>query len=59
MENGDCQVVYTSPETLLEIFHSQVYQNNLVCLAVDEAHLVEKWYACYLRLVYCSSSNIL
>ena len=60
VENGDCQVVYTSPETLLsqrEIFHSQVYQNNLVCLAVDEAHLVEKWYACYLRclLVYCSS----
>ena len=47
--NGDVQLVYLSPESVLshshwrDMFHTLTYQNNLVCLAVDEAHLVEKW----------------
>ena len=48
---GEVQLVYASPETLIlepkwrELLRQTVYQNN-VCLAVDEAHLVEKWYVC-------------
>ena len=48
--HGDYQLVYMSPEAMLlnlrwrEMFRSDVYQNNLMCLAVDEAHCVEKWY---------------
>ncbi len=46
---GEAQLVFMSPESLLsvltwrEMFRSRVYQENFVCLAVDEAHLVEKW----------------
>ena len=46
---GKYQLVYMSPEATLlnlrwrEMFHSDIYQRNLVCLAVDEAHCVEKW----------------
>lgn len=42
-------LVYISPESMLtnlkfrEMFRSDVYQHNLVCLAIDEAHCVEKW----------------
>ena len=48
--NGDVQLVYLSPESVLsqthwrEMFKTPCYHDNLVCLAVDEAHLVEKWY---------------
>lgn len=47
--NGNAQLVYFSPEALLsipfwrELFKTPSYRDNLVCLAVDEAHLVEKW----------------
>lgn len=47
--NGDAQLVYLNPEAVLsqtnwrEIFNTPCYHDNLVCLAVDEAHLVEKW----------------
>ena len=47
--SGGYQLVYISPESLLrvlrwrEMFRSAVYQEHLVALAVDEAHLVEKW----------------
>ncbi len=49
VENGGYQLLYISPEAMLsslrwrEMFLSTVYQHNLVCLAIDEAHLVEKW----------------
>lgn len=48
--NGDMQLVYFSPESLLtipvwrEMLKTPCYKENMVCLAVDEAHLVEKWY---------------
>lgn len=51
VEGGCYQIVYMSPEALLnthswrEMFRSSTYQQNLACLAVDEAHLVDKWYA--------------
>lgn len=47
--HGKYQLVYMSPEAMLlnlrwrEMFRSDVYQSNLRCLAVDEAHCVEKW----------------
>ena len=46
---GDIQLVFTSPETLLsdgtwrDMLRTPVCQDNLVALAVDEAHLVEMW----------------
>ena len=47
---GKVQLVYMSPETVLscpawrEIFRNINFQENLVCLAVDKAHLIEKWF---------------
>lgn len=52
--SGEVQLMYMSPETILtvptwrEMFRSKCYQDNLICLAVDEAHLVQKWYVCVL-----------
>ena len=48
---GDYQLIYISPESLLrvlqwrEMFRSDIYQSNLIGIIVDEAHLVDKWYA--------------
>lgn len=50
---GQCQLVYISPEALLcnlywrEILRSEVWQLNLVALVVDEAHCVQKWLVIY------------
>lgn len=36
-----------SPEAILTVpvfSRTKVFQENVICLAVDEAHLVEKWY---------------
>ena len=47
--DGNVQLLYFSPECILSHSHwrdmlmTPCYQNNLVCLAVDKAHLVEKW----------------
>ena len=49
MCNGTYHVLFVSPETLLrdtgvrDMLLSSVYQDNLVVLAVDEAHCVKKW----------------
>lgn len=46
---GKAQLVYMTPETVLsepmwrEMVRSPTYRSNLVGLAIDEAHLVEKW----------------
>ena len=46
---GEFQLVFMSPKSVLrvlkyrEMFRSIAYQKNLVCLAIDEAHCVEKW----------------
>jgi superfamily II DNA helicase RecQ len=50
--SGEMQLVYMSPEAILtvptwrEMFRNHCYQDNLICVAVDEAHLVEKWCVC-------------
>ena len=50
---GEAQLVFTSPETLLsdstwrDMLRTRIYQENLVALAIDEAHLVEKWSVMY------------
>lgn len=47
--NGMLQLLYFSPEVLLsvkswrEMLRASHYQDNIVCFAVDEAHLVDKW----------------
>jgi ATP-dependent DNA helicase RecQ len=47
--DGQVQLVFGSPEKFLsgsrwrEMLLSPVYQANVMGLAVDEAHLVEKW----------------
>ena len=47
--NGEVQLVFITPENLLdnktyrEMLLSQIYQSNLVALAVDEAHCVKSW----------------
>ena len=49
VERGDYQLVYMSPESVLAVlrwrkmFSSTVYQENLMAMAVDEAHCVDKW----------------
>ena len=46
---GKYKLVFMSPESLLlsprwrEMLRSPIYQDNLVALAIDEAHLVKKW----------------
>ena len=50
--NGEVQLTYMSPETILtcptwrEMFQNHYFQDNLVCMDVDEAHLIEKWCVC-------------
>lgn len=44
--SGMYEIVFTSPENCLkyqEVFISSVYQDHLCCIAVDEAHCIEKW----------------
>lgn len=47
--NGDVQLVYISPESLLnnkqyrQMFQSSAYQNKMVAFVVDEAHCVQMW----------------
>ena len=49
--DGEVQLLYMSPEIILssptwrEVFRNYNFQENIVCLAVDEAHLIEKWCA--------------
>lgn len=49
IKEGTSQLVFISPESLLnntqwrDVLLSDIYQNNIVCLAVDEAHCVPKW----------------
>ena len=46
IQKGDCQLVYISPESMVSVeiwrdmIRSKVYTSNLVCLTVDEAHLI-------------------
>lgn len=49
--NGDIQLVYISPESILtnlryrQMLRSPQYMERLVAVAVDEAHLVKEWLA--------------
>ena len=74
--SGELQLVYMSPETILtvptwrEMFRNRYYRDNLICLAVDEAHLVEKWWVsvhvclvcvcmhgCYTEIAECTCNS--
>lgn len=47
--NGEMNIVYSSPEAMLandrwrEMICSEVYQQNVVAVAVDEAHCITQW----------------
>ena len=47
--NGEYQVVYASPESFLtvprwrDMLSTEVYANNLVAVAIDEAHCIDTW----------------
>ena len=49
VKSGKCALLFISPEALIrgctwrELLRSQIYQENLVAVVVDEAHCVEKW----------------
>ena len=49
IHRGEYHIVYLSPECLVSNLHwremlcIKVYQEKLICLAVDEAHCVPKW----------------
>ena len=49
VKNGEYSLVYMNPESMMtvlqwrEIFRSQLYQQRLKGIVIDEAHCVEKW----------------
>ena len=49
IEQGQCTIVFTPPESLLRnqrwwnMLASPVYQENLIGIAVDEAHCTSHW----------------
>ena len=59
IRNGKTQLLYISPESLLnnlqwrDLLLSEVYQTNLVCVAIDEAHCVPKWYVVHVHVHAC------
>lgn len=61
---GRYQLVFISPESLIrnlrwrEMLQSNVYQQNLVGLAIDEAHCVTKWYVILLFVLYFLSLSL-
>lgn len=61
---GQYQLVFISPESLIrnlrwrEMLRSDVYQQNLVGLAIDEAHCVTKWYVILLFVLYFLSLSL-
>ena len=47
--NGDCQIVFTSPEMLLKeywrsMLKSDVYSKRLRAFVIDEVHTCKSWY---------------
>ena len=48
--NGMFNIVYTSPESLLQNFHwrelfkTQLFKNRFLRFVIDEAHVVTQWY---------------
>jgi superfamily II DNA helicase RecQ len=55
---GQYQLLFISPEFLLKnqqmrnILLSDVYQTNLVCVTIDEAHCVLMWYVPIIKCSY-------
>ena len=56
--NGECQLVYISPESLLcnpkfrNMLLSDIYKKRLRALVVDEAHCVNLWYVIWRVITY-------
>ena len=45
IRNGDIKLLYIAPETLVQRpeIHVMLYDSNVACLAIDEAHCVSQW----------------
>ncbi len=45
VRNGDIKLLYIAPETLVQRpeIHVMLYDSNVMCLAIDEAHCVSQW----------------
>ena len=58
------ELVYMSPESMLtvlhwrEMFRTDTYQHNLMCLAIVKAHCVESWYVYCANILYIKSVYI-
>ena len=63
--NGHYSLVYISPESMLtvlkyrEMFRSSVYQQNLICLAIDEIHCIVSSYNVYAVVLMVSIGSFL
>ena len=65
--DGKVQLVYVSPETIIlnsgyrHVLQSAVYKENLIGIAVDEAHCVKSWwvYLLYCRYIIILSSALI
>ena len=57
MLQGECQLVYISPEQLIgnskfrTLCQSECYTKKLVALVIDEAHCVKKWYVTLIYII--------
>ena len=60
IKEGTSQLIFMSLESLLnnrqwrDVLLSQVFTNNLVCIAIDEAHCVQKWW-----VIWCQNKLII
>lgn len=45
VRNGNIKLLYVAPETLVQRpeIHVMLYDSNVACLAIDEAHCVSQW----------------
>ena len=60
-EINNAAIVFSSPEAILEkyrfIFEDAVFSKRLVCVAVDECHIISEWYVSTLHHLFLPSTN--
>jgi len=48
IKSGELEIIYSHPEALFtaeisKILRSDVYQELVCCIAIDEVHMIEEW----------------
>ena len=57
IEKGDYNIIYCHPEALLstkqgqKLLNSSSFQKKVVCVAIDEAHMIQQWYVTKLNIL--------